>query len=212
MSSFFFLLSSSSAASLRLLLIALLKSSAEWALTLIRLAPGKILSIRSVRVHSSCWYVYIKRTSKHVIPSKKRITRRREVSGIVAEKELQTHCNRWTDGSSGVCIHIPLTGWNYAFLTFSYAVPFLPKCFEVWLLIWQCFHQTLYFPNNALNYINCGVIKKHYKCKTCCNMFRFTQEPSSGSQSQCLAKITGLVPLCLTIWALSVLWRHIMPP
>jgi len=27
-------------------------------------------------------------------------------------------------------------------------------------------------------------------------MFRFTQEPSSGSQSQCLAKITGMVPLC----------------
>ena len=28
-------------------------------------------------------------------------------------------------------------------------------------------------------------------------MFRFTQEPSSGSQSQCLAKITGKVPLLL---------------
>ena len=40
-------------------------------------------------------------------------------------------------------------------------------------------------------------------------MFRFTQEPSSGSQSQCLTKITGMVPLCLSIWALSVLWRHI---
>ena len=25
-------------------------------------------------------------------------------------------------------------------------------------------------------------------------MFWFTQEPSSGSQSQCLAKITGMVP------------------
>jgi len=35
-------------------------------------------------------------------------------------------------------------------------------------------------------------------------MFRFTQEPSSGSQSQYLAKITGMVPLCLSIWALSV--------
>jgi len=32
-------------------------------------------------------------------------------------------------------------------------------------------------------------------------MFRFTQEPSSGSQSQYLAKITGIVPLCLSIWA-----------
>jgi len=39
-------------------------------------------------------------------------------------------------------------------------------------------------------------------------MFRFTQEPSSGSQSQCLAKITGIVPLCLSICALSVFWRH----
>ena len=28
-------------------------------------------------------------------------------------------------------------------------------------------------------------------------MFRFTQEPSSESQSQCLAKITGMVPLML---------------
>ena len=26
-------------------------------------------------------------------------------------------------------------------------------------------------------------------------MFRFTQEPSSGSQSQCLAKTKGMVPL-----------------
>ena len=40
-------------------------------------------------------------------------------------------------------------------------------------------------------------------------MFRFTQEPSSGNQCQCLAKITGMVPLCMSIWALSVLWRHI---
>ena len=32
-------------------------------------------------------------------------------------------------------------------------------------------------------------------------MFRFTQEPSSGSQSQCLAKITGMVPFCLSIRA-----------
>jgi len=40
-------------------------------------------------------------------------------------------------------------------------------------------------------------------------MFWFTQEPSSGSQSQYLAKITGMVPLCLSIWTLSVLWQHI---
>ena len=30
-------------------------------------------------------------------------------------------------------------------------------------------------------------------------MFRFSQEPSTGSQSQCLAKITGMIPLCLSI-------------
>jgi len=42
-------------------------------------------------------------------------------------------------------------------------------------------------------------------------MFWFTQEPLSWSQSQCLAKITGMVSLCLSIWAVSVLWRH-MPP
>ena len=41
-------------------------------------------------------------------------------------------------------------------------------------------------------------------------MFQFTQEPSSGSQSQYLAKITGMFPLCLSIRALSVLWRHIL--
>ena len=34
-------------------------------------------------------------------------------------------------------------------------------------------------------------------------MFRFMQEPSSESQSQCLAKITGMVPLHLSIWALG---------
>ena len=36
-------------------------------------------------------------------------------------------------------------------------------------------------------------------------MFRFTQEPSSGSQNQCLAKITGMVPpLFITVG----IWRH----
>ena len=40
-------------------------------------------------------------------------------------------------------------------------------------------------------------------------MFRFTQEPSSGSQSQCLAKMTGMVPLCLLVSAFPVLWRQI---
>jgi len=40
-------------------------------------------------------------------------------------------------------------------------------------------------------------------------MFRFTQEPSSGSNSQCVTKITGMVPLHLLVCVLSVLWRHI---
>ena len=69
-------------------------------------------------------------------------------------------------------------------------------------------YQVLYCPTNALNYINCRVIKNTLKYKSCSNMFRFTQEPSSGSQSQCLAKITSMVPLPLSILTLSVLWRH----
>jgi len=30
-------------------------------------------------------------------------------------------------------------------------------------------------------------------------MFRFTQEPSSGSYNQCLAKITSLVQQCVSV-------------
>jgi len=41
-------------------------------------------------------------------------------------------------------------------------------------------------------------------------MFRFTQDPSSGSYNQCLAKITLLVQLCVSVQTLSVLWRHIL--
>ena len=41
-------------------------------------------------------------------------------------------------------------------------------------------------------------------------MFRFKQEPSSGSQSQCLFKITVMVPLCFSICELSVFWWHII--
>jgi len=33
-------------------------------------------------------------------------------------------------------------------------------------------------------------------------------EPSSGSHIQCLAKITYLVPMCMSLYMLSVLWRH----
>jgi len=38
-------------------------------------------------------------------------------------------------------------------------------------------------------------------------MFRFTQEPSSGSYNRCLAKITSLVQQCTLVQTLSVLWR-----
>jgi len=41
-------------------------------------------------------------------------------------------------------------------------------------------------------------------------MFRFTQEPSSGSYNQRLAKITSLVQHCLSVQTLSVSWRHIV--
>ena len=40
-------------------------------------------------------------------------------------------------------------------------------------------------------------------------MFRFTQEPSSGSYDQCLVKIKSLVQLCMSVQTLSVLWGHI---
>ena len=40
-------------------------------------------------------------------------------------------------------------------------------------------------------------------------MFRFTQEPSSGSYNQCLVKITSLVQQCVSVQTLSVLrWRQ----
>jgi len=36
-------------------------------------------------------------------------------------------------------------------------------------------------------------------------------KPSSGSHNQCLAKITYLVPMCVSLLMWSMLWRH-MPP
>jgi len=39
-------------------------------------------------------------------------------------------------------------------------------------------------------------------------MFRFTQGPSTGSQSQCLAKITGMDSLCLSICAWQRTYRQ----
>jgi len=41
-------------------------------------------------------------------------------------------------------------------------------------------------------------------------MFRITEDPSSGSLVQCLAKITIMVLLCLLTWTWSVLWQHIL--
>ena len=54
--------------------------------------------------------------------------------------------------------------------------------------------KYFYYPNS----MNCRIVKNPLKYKIS-DMFRFTQEPSSGSQSQCLAKITNMVPLCLSI-------------
>ena len=74
-----------------------------------------------------------------------------------------------------------------------------------------CCYQPLYYPTNALTCINCTVIKNTLKIENCCDMFRFTQEPSSGSKCQYLAKITDMVRRCLSIRTWSVLWRY-MPP
>jgi hypothetical protein len=41
-------------------------------------------------------------------------------------------------------------------------------------------------------------------------MFRFTQQPSSGSYNLTLSKIASLVQLCVSVETLSVLWRHIL--
>ena len=45
--------------------------------------------------------------------------------------------------------------------------------------------------------MNYMIVKNTLNYKICPDMFRFTQEPSSGSRSQCLAKVTGVVPLFL---------------
>jgi len=39
-------------------------------------------------------------------------------------------------------------------------------------------------------------------------MFQFTKKPSLVSHIQCVAKITYLVPMCVSLLKLSVLWRH----
>ena len=70
------------------------------------------------------------------------------------------------------------------------------KCF-----IFQLTHSIIY--ENRL------IVKNKLTYKSRSNMFRFTQEPSSGSYDQCLAKITSLVQLYLSVQTLSVLWQHI---
>ena len=41
-------------------------------------------------------------------------------------------------------------------------------------------------------------------------MFRITEDPSSGSFVQYLAKITRMSLSCLLTWTRSVLWQHIL--
>jgi len=41
-------------------------------------------------------------------------------------------------------------------------------------------------------------------------MFRITEDPSSGSLIQSLAKITVMVLSCPLTWTWSVLWQHIV--
>jgi len=41
-------------------------------------------------------------------------------------------------------------------------------------------------------------------------MFRITEDPSSGSLVQYLAKITRMVLSCPLTWTWSVLWQHIL--
>ena len=41
-------------------------------------------------------------------------------------------------------------------------------------------------------------------------MFRITEDPSSGSLIQCLAKITRIVLSCPLTWTWSVLWQQIL--
>ena len=66
------------------------------------------------------------------------------------------------------------------------------------------YYQPLYYPTNALTCIKSMVIKNE-KYKNCSDMFRFTQEPSSVSKCQYLAKITDMVRRCLSIRMWSVL-------
>jgi len=83
---------------------------------------------------------------------------------------------------------------------------------SVWIfMVAPCISSNKYFIIQLIHSIIwiIWLLKTHYSYKICSDMFRFTQEPSSGSRSRCLAKIAGMVPPCLLICALPVLWRHI---
>ena len=43
--------------------------------------------------------------------------------------------------------------------------------------------KTLIIPTDAHNYKNHKILKQYKNYNTCSDMFRFTQEPSSGKQS-----------------------------
>ena len=71
---------------------------------------------------------------------------------------------------------------------------------------------------NALKYIYIYIyiykivklLKINQTYNSLSNMFRFTQEPTSGSHNLYLAKITSFVQLCVSVQTSSVFWRHIV--
>jgi len=67
----------------------------------------------------------------------------------------------------------------------------VPCVNDIKRFIVQLIHSKIYKIFNLL--------KTNETYKSCSNMFRFTQEPSSGSHNQCLDKITSLVRLCVSV-------------
>ena len=65
-------------------------------------------------------------------------------------------------------------------------------------------NQTLYYPTNA-QYIICRYNQNYKIFKSAPNMFRITEDPSSGS-----LKITRMILSCPLTWTTSVLWQHIL--
>jgi hypothetical protein len=68
--------------------------------------------------------------------------------------------------------------------------------------------MSLYYPPNALNYIIRSFVKTskclQYFKKPCSNMFRITQDPTSGSHIQYLTKITDNGSVVLVVCVASV--------